>query len=243
MAAFVESSVRWLQREEETFAACVGVLTHAGYPLIMRDTPVTGGVLYTGIGEAIVADPEAMPDPYDELYGRVVAAATEGGIVRQEKALANTSVLTAAHMPQSIPRIDAMMVAIGQSRGYETARNGMAVNAGECIRNRVSLCSSLAVINGVMFERLIADGYIPPAAVSVDFNLAQRVGAPKPTGHAWMRMEQSDTPDKILIRDRRLRASLAQIYPFRDMVWPVIRPEDEPMLARYAEQQVHEARV
>ena len=148
----------------------------SGRPIIVRDTPINGGVyIGTNKREAIVVDDRKYPIELNVVYEKVIS-------IRKNFPIFKKGLLRTVHeVVMDVLKYD-------ESRTYEIIGNDthdkkISINA--FLMKGVGVCRHQALLGGYILERCIHEGLIR-GKVSVDRNSIRGRG-----GHAWTRYVNS----------------------------------------------------
>lgn len=224
--SYMSSSINW-RMYEEGLIEVVGGDTYKGYPLIMRDTPITGGILYEPSGPGIVVDPNQHSQVYERLYERVKEKASSRGVVSQHALMLHLGRVVEQQVKYSFSRADRVIGRNTAGWPKEQAVAAPAINLGEYVKAKGGICTHQALAIGYLAERFTEEGYLPFSGVSVDSNCARRIGERVGQGHSWTRLTHEN--GEVLIYDAANRfygpLSLVQSAEW-GTYWPYARPED-----------------
>jgi hypothetical protein len=196
---------------------------YLGRPLIARDTPISGGVYYAGIDEAIVVDVEAYPDEYLRLYEEAQQRASQGGGIKRNRILEAVYNTVDEAVPYSIAGVRRLLARTALQNGWhEGFPDGGKIELSSFVKGRVGVCRHQAPLGGVLLELFKKDGYVR-GDVSVDRNMNWITDGHR-GGHAWTRYVSYY--GEVFVLD------VAQHYfgSLRDAAakakWDYLRPED-----------------
>ena len=202
---------------------------YLGRPLIARDTPVIGGVLYgTYGGEALVVDPAADPHAWDPLYADALRRATgPDGRVKRDRVMDAVFDVVSERMKYSQKGVERILKEIGGARGQFV--EGTKVELGWFIAEGVGVCRHQALACCALLEMFKRDGHIR-GDVSLDRN---ENWSPKgeARGHAWARYTSKAGTVFILDVAQRFIGELEEAGA---SAWNYRRPSDPSGLERTA---------